>query len=166
MGKMLAKLPPSGCTDFNEQDYHCICALNNQLEEAQRWIDRRSREMIAAYGLAAARARHTETLNEDVGLVATILFLVCEGHPTFRPERTNILARIDIPILPASGTGENSAYQDSNTAPCSAQIGGSDWNPLFLNLYERILQRDMAKLLSIGALCIDVALIEQQLRSW
>jgi hypothetical protein len=40
------------------------------------------------------------------------------------------------------------------------------WCSLFLNLYERALQGDTVKLLSIGALCVNVVLAQQQLRSW
>jgi hypothetical protein len=164
MGKMPAKRPlPGRSTDLNEQDYGRLCALNKQLQDAEQWIDRRSREMITAYSLAAAQSRHEEKLSEDVELVATILFLVREGHPTFLNERDNILARIDIPILPATKNKKNAAYLIPASDPVQYQ---SDWNPLLLTLYEGVLQRDIAKLLCIGALCIDVALIEQQLRCW
>jgi hypothetical protein len=153
--------------NLSKQEYDRLLMLNEQIEQAEQWIYRRSRDMVTAYGLATAQARHADNgnLDEDVNLIATVLFLVQEDHPAFLPERDNILARIDIPILPATSTDENSAYPGLNTVSDSAQRR-SDWNPLLLNLYERVLQRDTAKLLSIGALCIDVALIEQQLRSW
>jgi hypothetical protein len=153
--------------NLSKQEYNQLLTLNEQIEQAEQWLYRRSRDMVTAYSLAAAQARHTDNgnLDEDVNLIATLLFLVREDHPAFLLERDNILARIDIPILPAVRTGENSAYPGLSTVFDSAQRR-SDWNPLLLNLYERVLQRDTAKLLSIGALCIDVALIEQQLRSW
>ena len=166
--RMSDELPRSGrWANLSKHEYEQLLTLNEQIEQAEQWLYRRSRDMVTAYSLAAAQARHADNgnLNEDVNLIATVLFLMREDHPAFRPERDNILARIDIPILPATSTDENSPYPDLSTASDSAQRR-SDWNPLLLNLYERVLQRDTAKLLSIGALCIDVALIEQQLRSW
>ena len=152
---------------LGSQEYDRLLTLNKQIEQAEQWLYRRSRDMVAAYSLATAQARHHDNgkLDEDVSLIATVLFLMREDHPAFLPECDNILARIDIPILPATRTDENAPYPDLGTVSDPAQRR-SDWNPLLLNLYEQILQRDTAKLLSIGALCIDVALIEQQLRSW
>ncbi|MDP9155446.1 MAG: hypothetical protein M3O74_14490 [Pseudomonadota bacterium] len=156
-----------GFGNLSKQEYDRLLTLNEQIDQAEQWINRRSHDMVTAYSLATAQARHADNrkLDEDVILTATLLFLVREDHPAFLPKRNNILARIDIPILPATSTDENSSYPDLSTVPDSAQRR-SDWNPLLLNLYERVLQQDTAKLLSIGALCIDVALIEQQLRSW
>ena len=153
--------------NLSKQEYDRLLTLNEQIEQAEQWIYRRSREMVTAYSLGAAQARHTDNgnLDEDVNLIATVLFLVREDHPGFLPGCDNILARIDIPILPAPSKEDKSTYLDLNTASDSTQRR-SDWNPLLLNLYERVLDRDTTKLLSIGALCVDVALIEQQLRSW
>jgi len=153
--------------NLSKQEYDRLLMLNEQIEQAEQWLYRRSRDMVTAYSLAVAQARHVGNgkLDEDVNLNATVLFLVREDHPAFLPKSDNILARINIPILPAIGTGKNSPYPDLGTVSDSAQRR-SEWNPLLLNLYERVLQRDTVKLLSIGALCIDVALIEQQLRSW
>lgn len=154
-------------TNLSKHEYNQLITLNEQIEQAEQWLYRRSRDMVTAYSLASAQARHADTgkLDEGVNLIATLLFLVREDHPAFLPERDNILARIDIPILPATSADKNSPYPDLSTVSDSAQRS-SDWNPLLLNLYERVLQQDTAKLLSIGALCINVALIEQQLRSW
>jgi hypothetical protein len=165
---MLDRLPRSGrWANLSKQEYDPLLTLNEQIDQAEHWINRRSHDMVAAYSLAAAQARHANNgkLDEDVILTATLLFLVREDRPALLPERNNILARIDIPILPATSNNENSPYPDLSTVSDSAQRR-SDWNPLLLNLYERVLQQDTVKLLSIGALCIDVALIEQQLRSW
>lgn len=153
--------------NLSKQEYDGLLALNEQIEQAEQWIYRRSRDMVMAYSLAAAQSRHTNNgrLYEDVNLIGTVLFLMRDDHPAFLPERDNILARIDIPILPATSVEENSSHPDLSAASDLAQRH-SDWNALLLHLYERVLQRDTAKLLSIGALCIDVALIEQQLRSW
>lgn len=153
--------------NLSKQEYDCLLTLNEQIDQAVQWIYRRSRDMVTAYSLATVQARHADngTLEEDVSLIATVLFLVREDHPAFLPESDNILARIDIPILPATSHQESSTYPDLSAASDRVQCR-SDWNPLLLNLYEQVVQRDTAKLLSIGALCIDVALIEQQLRSW
>ena len=153
--------------NLNRQQRDRLLTLNEQIEQAEQWIYRRSRDMVTAYSLATAQARHADNgnLDEDVSLIATVLFLVREDHPDFLPERDNILARIDIPILPAPSTDKNSTYPELSTASDSTRRS-NDFNPLLLNLYERVLLRDTAKILSIGALCIDVALIEQRLRSW
>ncbi|MFM0210067.1 hypothetical protein PQQ96_21935 [Paraburkholderia sediminicola] len=161
-------LPRSGrWADLSKQEYDRLLALNEQIEQAQRWLYQRSRDMVAAYSLAAAQARHADngSLDEDVNLIATVLFLMREDHPSFLTESDNIVARIDIPILPRASFNESSSCPDLSNVSDPVR-SRSDWNPLLLNLYERVLQRDTAKLLSIGALCIDVALIEQQLRSW
>ena len=165
---MSDELPRSGrWANLSKHEYDRLLTLNEQIEQAEQWLYRRSRDMVAAYSLAAARARHGDNGNrdEDAILTATLLFLVREDHPAFLPARDNILARIDIPILPAISTDENSPYPDLSTVSDPAQRR-SGWNPLLVKLFEHALQRDTAKLLSIGALCIDVALIEQQLRSW
>ena len=165
---MSDELPRSGrWANLSKQEYEQLLTLNEQIEQAEQWLYRRSRDMVTAYSLAAAQARHAVNgdLDEDVILSATLLFLVRQDHPAFLPGRNNIVARIDIPILPAPGTEENSPYPDLSTVSDSAQRR-SEWNPLLVKLFEHALQRDTAKLLSIGALCIDVALIEQQLRSW
>jgi hypothetical protein len=153
--------------NLSAQEYDRLLTLNEQIDQAEHWINRRSQDMVTAYSLAAAQARHADNgkLDEDVILSATLLFLVREDHPAFLLERDNILARIDIPILPAVSTDENSSYPDLSTVSDPAQRR-SEWNPLLVKLFEHALQRDTAKLLSIGALCIDVALVEQQLRSW
>ena len=153
--------------NLSKLEYDRLLTLNEQVEQAEQWIYRRSRDMVTAYSLAAAQARHADNgkLDEDVNLAATMLFLVREDHPAFLPELDNILARIDIPILPATNTDERSTYPKRSTTSDGVQRR-SDWHPLLLSVYEQVLQRDTAKLLSIGALCIDVALIEQQLRSW
>jgi hypothetical protein len=165
---MSDKLPRSDrLANLSKQEYDRLLTLNEQIAQAEQWIYRRSRDMVTTYSLAAAQARHADNgrLDEDVNLIATMLFLTREDHPAFLPGRNNIVARIDIPILPAPRAEENSTYPKLITASDSTQCR-SDWNPLLLNLYEQILQRDNAKLSSIGALCIDVALIEQQLRTW
>jgi hypothetical protein len=153
--------------NLNRQERDRLLTLNKQIEQAEQWIYRRSRDMVTAYSLAAAQARHadSERLDEDVNLIATMMFLMREDHPDFLPGGDNIVARIDIPILPAPSAEDNSTYPDLSTTSDSVQRR-NDFNTLLLNLYERVLQRDTAKMLSIGALCIDVALIEQQLRSW
>ncbi|MBW9105106.1 hypothetical protein [Paraburkholderia phenoliruptrix] len=147
-------------TSLNEQEYRRLRTLNEQLGRAELWISRRGHEMATAYCLAAAQARHLEKLDEDVELIATILFLRANGTAV---SRDHIVSRIDIPLFPRVA-GESA---DSNTRPTEHSENDPEaWSPLFLDLYERALQRDATKLLSIGALCVDIALIQQQLRSW
>jgi hypothetical protein len=152
---------------LSKQEYDGLFTLNERIEQAEQWIHRRSSDMVTAYSLAAAQARHVENgkLDEDVSLIATMLFLMRQDHPAYLPGGDNIVARIDIPLLPRASVREYSTHRDLLTASKSTQCR-RDWNPLLLNLYEQVLQRDTAKLSSIGALCVDVALIEQQLRSW
>jgi hypothetical protein len=160
------KRSPSGLgTDFSGQECSRLRLLNDQLVQAEQWITRRSSEMVAAYGLATAQTRHTDHLDEDVELVATILFLLRKDHPDFVPGRHGVVTRIDIPIMPATLREDDVHCNGARTAwPFRDRSG--DWCPLFLELYERALRKDTAKVLSIGTLCIDVALIQQQLRSW
>jgi hypothetical protein len=165
---MSDELPrPGRWANLSKREYEQLLTLNEQIEQAEQWLYRRSRDMVTAYSLAAAQARHAENgnLDEDAILTATLLFLVREDHLASLPARDAVLARIDIPILPAISTGENSPHPDLSTVSDSAQRR-SEWNPLLVKLFEDALQRDTGKLLSIRALCIDVALIEQQLRSW
>ncbi|MDR6383435.1 MULTISPECIES: hypothetical protein [Paraburkholderia] len=160
------KRPPASLlTDVRELELNRLSILNEQLVQAEQWIDRRSREMVAAYGLAAAQARHGERTDEDVELVATVLFLLREDHPDFLHGQHNVVTRIDMPILPATSCGENVRRDDVRTASPFPEFSVK-WCSLFLNLYERALQGDTVKLLSIGTLCINVVLAQQQLRSW
>ena len=160
------KRPPA-CflTDVRKLELNRFSMLNEQLVQAEQWIDRRSREMVAAYGLAAAQGRHGERIDEDVELVATVLFLLREDHPDFLQGQHNVVTRIDIPILPATNQRENVSRNDIRTASPFPDVSVK-WCSMFLNLYERALQGDTVKLLSIGALCINVAFVQQQLRSW
>ncbi|WMY09542.1 hypothetical protein [Paraburkholderia phenoliruptrix] len=160
------KHPSSGLgTDFNEQDCSRLRLLNDELARAEQWITRRSSEMVAAYGLATAQTRHTDQLDEDVELIATVLFLLRSDHPDFVPGRHGVVARIDIPILPAT-LREDDVHCDGTRTVWPFRDRSDNWCPLFLDLYERALRKDTAKVLSIGTLCIDIALIQQQLRSW
>jgi hypothetical protein len=168
MGKMPDKFaPPGQLSDFNGQEHGRLRTLNKQIEQAEQWIYRRSSDILTAYSLAAAQTRHADSgrLDEDVNLTATLLFLVREDHPEFRPDGDNILARIDIPILPPASGDEQSTHPSPGSISGPNQRSG-EWSSLLLNLYDLVLHRDMAKLLSIGALCINVALVQQQIRSW
>lgn len=152
-------------TNFNEQEYNRLRLLNDQLAHAEQWIKRRSSEMVAAYGLATAQTRHTDQLDEDVELIATVLLLLRSDHPDFVPGRHSVVTRIDIPILPAPLRGVD-VHCDGTQTTWPFRNFDNSWCPLFLDLYERALQKDAAKVLSIGTLCIDIALIQQQLHSW
>lgn len=154
--------PPSHrlFTSLNAQEHRGLRRLNEQLSQAELWIGRRGSEMATAYSLAAAQARHVEQLDEDVELIATILFLSTDGRAV---SRDHIVSRIDIPLSPGA-VGEPVDSNAQPTEPC--ENDPEAWCPLFLDLYERALQRDVTKLLSIRAFCIDIALIQQQLRSW
>lgn len=159
------RLPIELGIDLNEQDRSRLRLLNYELAQAEQWISRRSSEMVAAYGLATAQTRHTERLDEDVELIATVLFLLRKDHPDFDPGRHGVVARIDIPILPAT-LREEDRHCNGTRAAWPFRDRSENWCPLFLNLYEHALRKDTAKALSIGTLCIDIALIQQQLRSW
>jgi hypothetical protein len=159
------QLPTSLGIDLNEQDRRRLRQLNDELAQAEMWISRRSSEMVAAYGLATAQSRHTDRLNEDVELIATVLFLLSKDHPDFDLGRHDLVARLDIPILPATPREGNGRCNNARP-PWPFRDHRENWCPLFQELYERVLQKDTAKMLSIGTLCIDIALIQQQLRSW
>lgn len=151
--------------DLSEQDRRSLRLLNDELAQAEQWISRRSSEMVAAYGLATAQTRHTDRLDEDVELIATVLFLLRKEHPDFAPGRHNVVTRIDIPILPVTFR-EDGLHCSGARTTWPFRNRRENWCPLFLELYERALQRDTEKMLNIGTLCIDIALIQQQLRSW
>lgn len=151
--------------DFSEQDCSRLRRLNDQLSQAEQWITRRSSEMVTAYSLAAAQTRHTDRLDEDVELIATILFLLRKDHPDFVTGRHSVVTQIDILILPAT-LREDDVHCEGTRTVWPLRHRSDNWCPLFLDLYERALKTDIAKALSIGTLCIDIALIQQQLHSW
>ncbi|AJX94452.1 hypothetical protein [Burkholderia pseudomallei] len=159
------RLPTGLGIDLNEQECNRLRLLNDELAQAEQWITRRSSEMVAAYGLAAAQSRHTDRLDEDVELIATVLFLLRKDHPDFDRGRHSVVTRIDIPILPSTLREKDVHCSGARTA-WPFRDRRENWCPLFLELYECALQKDTAKVLSIGTLCIDIALIQQQLRSW
>lgn len=163
---MPSKRPPINLgTEINEQDTNHLRLLNDELAQAEKWITQRSREMVAAYGLATAQSRHTDRLDEDVELIATVLFLLRKDHPDCDHAHHGVVTRIDIPILPATLREDDDQCSGARTAwPFRYRRG--NWCPLFVDLYERALRKDTAKVLSIGTVCIDIALIQQQLRSW
>jgi hypothetical protein len=160
------KRPPIDLgTDLNEQEINRLRRLNGELAQAEKWITRRSSEMVAAYGLATAQTRRTDRLDEDVELIATVLFLLREDHSDFVPGCLSVVTRIDIPILSTTPRVEDVHCESTRTVWPFRDLSDT-WCPLFLDLYERALRKDTAKLLSIGTLCIDIALIQQQFRSW
>lgn len=159
------RLPIDLGNDLNERDCSRLRLLNEELTQAEQWISRRSSEMVAAYGLATAQTRHTDRLDEDVELIATILFLLRKDHPDLTPGRHDLVTRIDIPILPAT-LREDDLHSNRARTAWPFRDRYENWCPLFLDVYERALRKDIAKVLSIGTLCIDIALIQQQLRSW
>ena len=159
------RLPTDLGIDLSERDCNRLRLLNDELAQAEQWISRRSSEMVAAYGVATAQTRHTARLDEDIELIATVLFLSRKDHPDFDPGRHGLVTRIDIPILPATLREDNVHCEDARKA-WPFRDRRENWCQLFLDLYERALRKDIAKVLSIGTLCIDIALIQQQLRSW
>lgn len=163
---MPSKHPPIDLDiELNKQDTNHLRLLNDELALAEKWITQRSSEMVAAYGLATAQSRHTDRLDEDVELIATLLFLLRKDHPDCDRGRHGVVTRIDIPILPPTPCGDDVECSGPRTTwPFRHRRG--NWCPLFVDLYERALRKDMAKVLSIGRVCIDIALIQQQLRSW
>lgn len=159
------RLPTGLGIGLNEQECSRLRLLNDELARAEQWISRRSSEMVAAYGLATAQSRHSDRLDEDIELIATVLFLLRKDHPDFAPGRHRVVTRIDIPILPAT-LRESDANGNGTRTAWPFPDRGENWCALFLALYEHALQKDTAKVLSIGTMCIDIALIQQQLRSW
>lgn len=120
-----------------------------------------------AYGVATAQARHANDgkLDEDVELVATMLFLPREDHPDHLSANSSVVARINIPILPVSKIHAKPSYV-AQRAISQFLEPRSKWNQIFLTLFDDALQEDVAKLLSIGGLCTDVAFIQQNLCHW
>ncbi|KWF06402.1 hypothetical protein [Burkholderia pseudomultivorans] len=159
------RLPTDLGVDLSTQDCSRLHLLNDELAQAEQWISRRSSEMFAAYGLATAQTRRTNRLDEDVELIATVLFLLRKDHPDLIAGRHSVVTRIDIPILPATRREDDVRGSSARTS-WPLRDNRDNWCPLFLDLYERALRKDIAKVLSIGTLCIDIALIQQQLRSW
>jgi hypothetical protein len=135
METTLEKRPPSGSWT-GEQEWSRLRTLNEHLQQAKKWIGRRSREMITAYGLAAAQARRVGSLDEDVVPIATFLFLTREDHPDFVREYRNIVAQLDIPILPAARI-EHDSHGVTARSEAPFQNCSGAWCALFLNLYER-----------------------------
>ncbi|MDE1007392.1 MAG: hypothetical protein OSB38_17145 [Paraburkholderia fungorum] len=159
--------PPEDWAALTAQEYGRLKALNEELKQAERWIRRRGKDMVVSYSLAAAQERHAfdGQLDEDVELAATMLFLTKTDSPPTTTKGDRIVAQIDIPIL-------SKLHRLENTAPVTLRTdveegrSNDPWCPLLLDLYNRALQQDTTKLLSIDALCIDVVLIRQRLRSW
>lgn len=154
-------------TVLSERDQHRLLTLNEQIVVAERWIYHRSQELVMAYGVATAQARHANDgkLDEDVDLVATMLFLLRDDHPDFLIGKSNIVARIDIPILPAPKTRAKRSRVDQRVTSQLLEPR-SEWNQIFMNLFDDALQGDMTRLLSIGGLCTDISFIQQNFRYW
>lgn len=147
-------------------EYNRLQTLNSELLKAEQWITQCSKDMVLSYTLATARERHANDgrLDEDVELTAILIFLArnCRaGAPTLDDR---VITQISIPIL-------SKLHFDGNASTINLRTNVDDthqspWHQLLLELYERALLRDKAKLLSIGSICIDVILIQQRLTSW
>jgi hypothetical protein len=149
------------------QEYGRLQILNEELKRAEHWITQRGKDMVLSYSLAVAQQRHAAggRLDEDVELIATLVFLARNNQAPSTTRDNRIVAQIDIPIL--SKFDRNGSSSSAGIYTKFSDTSHNDpWSPLLVDLYDRALQQDMSKLLSIGALCIDVVLIRQQLRSW
>lgn len=149
------------------QEYGRLRMLNDELKRAEHWITQRGKEMVLSYSLAVAQERHAADgqLDEDVELIASVVFLARDDQRHFATIDNQIIAQIDIPILSKFDRSGSSSLAGTCTKISDAHHS-EPWSQLLLDLYDRALQQDLPKLLSIGALCIDVVLIRQQLRSW
>ncbi|WP_342706058.1 hypothetical protein OHZ10_36040 [Burkholderia arboris] len=154
-------------TALSEREQHCLLTLNGQIAQAEQWIYQRSQELVMAYGVATAQARHADDgkLGEDVELIATMLFLPREDHADHLSVNSSIVARIDIPILPVPQTHAKPSHVDQRVISHFLEPR-SKWNQIFLTLFDDALQGDMAKLLSISGLCTNIAFIQQNLCQW
>ncbi|WP_175031885.1 hypothetical protein [Burkholderia lata] len=149
------------------REYGRLQMLNVELKRAEHWITRRSKDMMMSYRLAVAQERHAADgrLDEDVELIATLVFLARDDQPSFATKDNRIVARIDIPILSKFDRDGSSSLAGIYTKTSDTRHN-NPWSQLLLDVYDRALQQDMSKLLNIGSLCIDVMLIHQQFRSW
>lgn len=154
-------------TALSEREQHRLLTLNGQIARAERWIHQRSQDLVMAYGVATAQVRHANDgrMDEDVELIATMLFLPREDHPDHLSAKSSIVARIDIPILPVSQTHAEPSHVAQRVISQFLEPR-SKWNQIFLTLFDDALQEDTEKLLSIGGLCTDVAFIQQNLHHW
>ncbi|MBN3786584.1 hypothetical protein [Burkholderia sp. Ac-20353] len=168
MERMSVPFPSSErYSTLTAREYSRLQMLNEELKRAEHWITQRGKDMVLSYSLAVAQERHAADgrLDEDVELIATLVFLARDDQPPFATRDNRIVAQIDIPILSKFDRNGNSSLSGIHTKISDARHN-NPWSQLLLDLYGRALRQDMSKLLSIGSLCIDVMLIRQQLRSW
>jgi hypothetical protein len=156
---------PDDRTNLDPDDLGRLRIVNEKLREAEQWIERRSRELVTAYGLAAAQARQTDRLAENVEVFATILFFTATDEAQHRNPGKNVVMRIDIPIFPGS-IARGAAHSRLVTKPSPPSDSTGQWCSLFLELYGRSVERGIADLKRINALSIDLALVQQQLCAW
>ncbi|KWN76927.1 hypothetical protein WM23_25670 [Burkholderia ubonensis] len=99
---MSVPFPSGECySTLTAREYGRLQMLNEELKQAEQWIAQRSRDMVLSYSLAVAQERHAADghLDEDVELVATLVFLVGDDQWSFATRDNRIAAQIDIPIL-------------------------------------------------------------------
>ncbi|PLZ01759.1 hypothetical protein CY652_13840 [Burkholderia sp. WAC0059] len=157
--------PSEAWPTVTRQERNRIQVLNDQLRQTERWIDRCSRDMALGYGLATQARQVAGGLAEGVTLNATVLFLSREDTSDTRPGNDSVIARFEVPLLPGGIPDENPEAVRRHAIPVAPR-DADGWCHLFLELYHRALAGNLAKLLSIDALRIEVALVQQQWLAW
>lgn len=149
-------------------EYRRLQTLNSEMKEVEQWISKRSQGMVLPYGLAAAQCRHADDgrLDEDVEVVAALLFLAGGLESGRAKAGDRVVAEISIPILSRLRVNESTSWSKHLIRTDVDGRSPGSWSRLLLDLYERALNGDKTKLLSIETICCDVVLIRQRLRSW
>jgi hypothetical protein len=149
--------------DLSDAEIDRLLLINQKLAAAEQWILLRQAQALSDYFKAGGVQYHTysDELREDLETEVEICCVLREDHPGFDEDDDNIVAKL---------IWLDGIYSDD--------IGITDWNQcqlsdghrlqhephcyLFHYLTEHVLGYDWDRVLSIGAIYIDVGLIQQR----
>jgi hypothetical protein len=143
--------------------------INQKLAEAEQWILRRRDQCLADYFRAGGVKDHQygETVHEDVEIEVEIVCILRSDHPDFDDEDIddNAVARLhwlDDIYDGSSGITNWNAFQFNE----GHVLQHDDHCYLLHDLYDHVLLHEWDRILAIGAVWVDVHLIQQRETYW
>lgn len=166
--RMIRAMPKRKFRDLSADETERLCQLNDKLISAEKWIHQRQQQCLSAYYAAGGVKNHrfSDDLIEDVDVEATVMCLLREDHPEYKPDDDNIVAELDASLLFGEPWNEGFSFDELASGAEIPQLAHMRLCWLFHDLLDHVLHRDWDRALSVGGLWIEVKLIQQRIVSW
>jgi hypothetical protein len=156
-------------SDLSAEELDRLRLTNQKLAEAEQWILQRRDQCLADYFRAggAKDRQYGETVHEDVEIEVEIVCILRSDHPDFDDKAMddNAVARLhwlDGIYDDSSGIANWNAFQFNE----GHVLQRDNHCYLFHSLYDHVLLHEWDRILAIGAVWVDVHLIQQRETYW